>query len=257
MSIITGLFGGTENAIWTGLLALGVVLVLIIFAVWALKMLFAATSSVGRGRNRRLAIVDQIAVDQKRQLILVRRDNVEHLVMVGSSHDLVVETGIEPPVQAASAGTRPTRRLPESAEAKSAAPVAFGTDAVEPTAMSTVSITPSVEGERPGANQNPLERLRELGRPVNERNSTSLRHTGLLKPGGRLEPVVSSVGPQESTQLYASDDADSVKKAAERAELAIAAASAGGTAVAADDGTKSESKSDGKAEKLAQSGKSG
>lgn len=47
-----------------------------------------------RGRQLRLAIVDFASVDGRRRLVLVRRDNVEHLLMIGGPADLVVEPNI-------------------------------------------------------------------------------------------------------------------------------------------------------------------
>jgi hypothetical protein len=48
----------------------------------------------GRGRQPRLAVIDAAAVDGRRRLILIRRDNVEHLLMIGGPSDLVVEPNI-------------------------------------------------------------------------------------------------------------------------------------------------------------------
>jgi flagellar protein FliO/FliZ len=47
-----------------------------------------------RTRQPRLGVVDVYDLDRQRQLILVRRDNVEHLVMIGGASDVVVETNI-------------------------------------------------------------------------------------------------------------------------------------------------------------------
>jgi flagellar protein FliO/FliZ len=47
-----------------------------------------------RGRQPRLAVIDYAAVDGRRRLILVRRDNVEHLLMIGGPSDVVVEPNI-------------------------------------------------------------------------------------------------------------------------------------------------------------------
>ena len=47
--------------------------------------------------ERRLAVVEQAAVDNRRRLLLVRRDGVEHLIMTGGPVDVVIETGISPP----------------------------------------------------------------------------------------------------------------------------------------------------------------
>ncbi|KST57548.1 hypothetical protein AO398_24825 [Methylobacterium sp. GXS13] len=58
-----------------------------------------------RGRQPRLGIVDVYELDRARQLILLRRDNVEHLLLVGGPNDVVVERNIQ----------RTQRPLPEAA----------------------------------------------------------------------------------------------------------------------------------------------
>ncbi|MFO1153850.1 MAG: flagellar biosynthetic protein FliO [Rhodospirillales bacterium] len=45
------------------------------------------------GKARRLAIVEVLAVDNRRRLVLIRRDHSEHLVLLGPSGDTVIETG--------------------------------------------------------------------------------------------------------------------------------------------------------------------
>jgi flagellar protein FliO/FliZ len=58
--------------------------------------------------ERRLSVAEQASVDGKRRLVLVRRDNVEHLIMIGGPVDVVIETGI-------GAG-RPRVGVPEAVE---------------------------------------------------------------------------------------------------------------------------------------------
>lgn len=48
----------------------------------------------GRGREHRLVVLDAAAVDAKRRLVLIRRDDTEHLIMIGGPTDIVIETGI-------------------------------------------------------------------------------------------------------------------------------------------------------------------
>lgn len=48
----------------------------------------------GKNRRPRLAVLDAAAVDPRRRLVLVRRDEVEHLILIGGPSDLVVESGI-------------------------------------------------------------------------------------------------------------------------------------------------------------------
>src|SRR5215475_1521651 len=66
-----------------------------------------------RGRMPRLAVIDAAAVDGRRRLVLVRRDNVEHLLMIGGPTDIVVEPNI---VRAVAARDQLPQR-PVSAEA--------------------------------------------------------------------------------------------------------------------------------------------
>jgi flagellar protein FliO/FliZ len=53
----------------------------------------------GKARNaeRRLAVVEVATVDARHRLVLIRRDGVEHLVLLGHGGDLLVETNIVPP----------------------------------------------------------------------------------------------------------------------------------------------------------------
>jgi len=44
--------------------------------------------------DRRLEVVDHANVDSRRKLVLIRRDDVEHLIMTGGPVDVVIETGI-------------------------------------------------------------------------------------------------------------------------------------------------------------------
>lgn len=44
--------------------------------------------------KRRLRIVESIALDSKRRLMLIRRDNQEHLIILGTNGETTVETNI-------------------------------------------------------------------------------------------------------------------------------------------------------------------
>ena len=73
-----------------------VVLALIGVAAWLVRR-FAGNrlgANTNRGRMPRLAVIDAAAVDGRRRLVLVRRDNVEHLIMIGGPTDIVVEPNI-------------------------------------------------------------------------------------------------------------------------------------------------------------------
>ena len=80
----------------TFLIAFVAVLALIGVAAWLVRRF--ASSRLGthtnRGRMPRLAVIDAAAVDGRRRLVLVRRDNIEHLLMIGGPTDIVVESNI-------------------------------------------------------------------------------------------------------------------------------------------------------------------
>ena len=48
----------------------------------------------GRARLPRLGTVDSFDLDRQRQLVIIRRDNVEHLLMIGGPNDIVIELEI-------------------------------------------------------------------------------------------------------------------------------------------------------------------
>jgi flagellar protein FliO/FliZ len=74
---------------------------IVVFAVLALALWLVRrfgsdrlTHAGGRGRQPRLAVIDAANVDGRRKLVLIRRDNVEHLVMIGGPSDVVIEPNI-------------------------------------------------------------------------------------------------------------------------------------------------------------------
>ena len=80
----------------TFIFAFVVVLGLIGLAAWLVRR-FAGNrlgANTQRGRMPRLAVIDAAAVDGRRRLVLVRRDNIEHLLMIGGPTDIVVESNI-------------------------------------------------------------------------------------------------------------------------------------------------------------------
>jgi hypothetical protein len=179
MQFITSLFGGTENSILTVVFALGIVLVLIVLAVWLLKLLYGATGNVARGRNRRLSVIDSLAIDQKRQLLIVRRDNVEHLVLIGGPQDVVIETGIAVDETAVSS-RRPVPML--------------GRKPVQPAAPAPKP-APPVTPEPVVAPAAVVENLADT-----KRGPRSLRHTGLMRA---VEPAVNAGNSDKAASAHA------------------------------------------------------
>ena len=64
-------------------IAVVIVLALISIFVWVLRRIAGTRALGGRSRQPRVAVMDAAALDTRRRLILIRRDNVEHLLLVG------------------------------------------------------------------------------------------------------------------------------------------------------------------------------
>lgn len=77
-------------------LALAVVLGLIAGFAWLMRKYGQGRLTPG-GMRGRLGIVEFTSLDARRRLVLVRRDDVEHLLLLGPAGETVVETGIVPP----------------------------------------------------------------------------------------------------------------------------------------------------------------
>lgn len=96
---LQSLFGYDLPTAQKWVIAFGVILVLLVLlGLFARQIkdgrLRIKGQSGGRTRQPRLGVVDIYDLDRQRQLVLIRRDNVEHLVMIGGVSDVVVETNI-------------------------------------------------------------------------------------------------------------------------------------------------------------------
>lgn len=125
-----------QTSALTFFIAFVVVLGLIGLAAWLVRR-FAGNrlgANANRGRMPRLAVIDAAAVDGRRRLVLVRRDNVEHLLMIGGPTDIVVEPNI---VRALPGRDQAGSRAPAGSELPRVAPLPdaanwTGGDAGEP-----------------------------------------------------------------------------------------------------------------------------
>jgi flagellar protein FliO/FliZ len=61
----------------------------------------------------RLGIMEHTRVDNRRTLVLIRRDDVEHLIMTGGPVDVVIETGIAAPRETVAETREERRQEPE------------------------------------------------------------------------------------------------------------------------------------------------
>jgi flagellar protein FliO/FliZ len=76
-------------------LALVFVLALIGVVAWVgRRMGVLGRVTMGRANTGRIGVVESTAIDAKRRLVLVRRDGVEHLVLLGPTSETLIESGI-------------------------------------------------------------------------------------------------------------------------------------------------------------------
>ncbi len=77
----------------------------------------------GRERAKRLSVIDAAVVDTRRRVVLIRRDNVEHLVLIGGPTDVVIESriGLEEPTTTSAAAAAASAALQRRAEEQEAA----------------------------------------------------------------------------------------------------------------------------------------
>ncbi|WP_281978289.1 flagellar biosynthetic protein FliO [Pseudorhizobium flavum] len=126
MEEMLGAYGGRLIVAVVGV-AIG--LACLVGVLWVVRGRSGPSPFVRGGKNRqpRLQVLDAAAVDTRRRLVLVRRDDTEHLIMIGGPTDIVIESGISanrpvsPPEAAIVDAAVPGPRVPTE-ERKRAAP---------------------------------------------------------------------------------------------------------------------------------------
>jgi flagellar protein FliO/FliZ len=112
------------------LAACGIAALIVLAIVYRLAFAHRLRVPGGRTRQPRLGLVDAFSLDGQRQLVLIRRDNIEHLVMIGGPNDVLVESQINraaaPARESAQASpllvpSTPVRQTPLPAPASAAA----------------------------------------------------------------------------------------------------------------------------------------
>lgn len=178
----------------------------------------------GKSREPRLMVLDAAAVDPKRRLVLIRRDDVEHLIMIGGPTDIVIESGIgdrSRPARAAE-DAAPTRAVAPAPPAEFRAPA----PAVErrPETVRPAPILPSEPAPAPSAERRPqvtaaaparsmapaataadrpapsLNRLVEeprIDRNDRDRNDRGVSNVGAMLYGEDREPMTRSASPAQ------------------------------------------------------------
>ncbi len=90
--------------------SVGILLLLILLLV----LVRALGGSVRGRKGSRLGISEYYEIDKTRRLVLVRRDDMEHLVLIGGNQDVVIESDIGSPLMATET-VQPIRPAPRPA----------------------------------------------------------------------------------------------------------------------------------------------
>lgn len=85
--------GYAAAILWT-FAALVLLVIILVIVKLVRNLTFGTFVAGGRNRKTRLAVMDATAVDSHRRLVLVRRDDIEHLLLIGGPTDVVVERDI-------------------------------------------------------------------------------------------------------------------------------------------------------------------
>ena len=110
-------------------------------------------------RSRRLSFVERAALDGGRKLLLVRRDDVEHLILVGGPIDLVVETQIRSDAIASSVAKEEVAANGLFAEPPSVWPLADPEPSIQPVAAvePRLTVSPEIAEEKPVLDLTPAQ----------------------------------------------------------------------------------------------------
>ena len=97
---MSSLFGIEASRAVQFAIAFAIILVLLVLfgvvfrKLTGARLMMPGSGDRSRSRQPRLGIVDVYDLDRQRQLLLLRRDNVEHLLLIGGPNDVVIETNI-------------------------------------------------------------------------------------------------------------------------------------------------------------------
>lgn len=226
MGFLTEILGEDLGTIAMVIGGLFITILAIIIVVWLLKFAFRASRDGVRSKVRRLAVLQSAPVDNKRQLVIVRRDDVEHLLMIGGPNDVVIETCIqkseEPDQSRLSAKITPSNEENFSAQMepgeglKSAPPIVAKPRATGPSRTTPISpledrMEPHLHetsvrltgNVTPMPNLGPIEKLQELAKSKPDSDPKTLKYPGLLRSGVRQKDVDSPVSDNKNREASA------------------------------------------------------
>lgn len=94
---LVGIVGSDLAPLASILLSALIVVALAVLAIGLMRRAMRGGIGFGNSDGPRIEVLDVTSVDPKRKLVLVRRDQVEHLLLIGGGNDLVIEARIGRP----------------------------------------------------------------------------------------------------------------------------------------------------------------
>jgi flagellar protein FliO/FliZ len=164
----------------------------------------------GRTRQPRLGLVDAFSLDGQRQLVLVRRDNVEHLIMIGGPTDVLVESQIIRVSAPTSAATRDREVVAAVKAPPPAPPVPVASPASAPPlppaerpvlSVAAAAVAPPPPAPPPPQGEGPHPRIVKSGPPILAEPPAVLRRP---EPAPKQKEVTPAPRP-ETYRLRRSD----------------------------------------------------
>jgi flagellar biogenesis protein FliO len=126
---LEGLFGPNISPTITFIILFAAILIGVLILIWLARRLLGGTLvSGGRSRQARLVVMDATPIDARRRLVLVRRDDVEHLILIGGPTDVVVEQNIRLAAPRQAQSPQQMRDTPEEMRPVLIAPKASGSN---------------------------------------------------------------------------------------------------------------------------------
>jgi flagellar biogenesis protein FliO len=173
------------------IISLAVVLALFGLFIFIIKRLMGGRITQSRGRQPRIGLMDSAAIDNRRRLLLVRRDNIEHLILVGGPTDVVVEQNIIRNTPLAAGQTRTSTHQAAAQAGGIKAPLAPGPD---------IPLTPEDSAAAQQPHQAP-----DLKAPAQAAPSTAMATAPVPAPAIPVEstpkaPSTSALPPRQVTQ---------------------------------------------------------
>jgi len=208
------------------IIAFVVILTLIGIFTWILARIKGMRiETARRSRQPRLAVMDSTPIDNQRRLVLVRRDAVEHLILVGGETDIVVEQTI---VRGAPIVAQPQRQpFPAAVPAPPAQAVAQAQPAATAQAQPPQAHPPQAQppqaqppqpqpaqAQRPSGGQQSAPATAQRPRPAPQQRPAAPAPAPGQRPGAEAAPTRQPAAPAEQ------------KKSAARTGLVGAAAGA-------------------------------